>query len=181
MGYDAEAAIAALEAAGWAPGADGVREKDGERLTFTATGFYEQEMMELIQIQLLEIGVDMQIDFTDAGGFFGAIADRSYDMLFAALTRTDPDALRIMFSQAAPSHWAVVEDAELESLVTEQAAAADPAERQALLDDAQALIIENGYLFPILEVYQLHASQPDVTGFAFDSASRFHLYDVQAG
>ncbi|MET0163332.1 MAG: ABC transporter substrate-binding protein [Microbacteriaceae bacterium] len=181
MGYDAEAAIAALEAAGWAEGADGVREKDGQRLTFTATGFYEQEMMELIQIQLLEIGVDMQIDFTDAGGFFGAIADRSYDMLFAALTRTDPDALRIMFSQAAPSHWAVVEDAELESLVTAQAAAADPAERQALLDDAQALIIENGYLSPILEVYQLHASQPDVTGFAFDSASRFHLYDVQAG
>lgn len=180
MAFDPEAAADVLDDAGWTMGEDGVRERDGQRLTFTATGFYEQEMMELIQIQLLEIGVDMQIDFTDAGGFFGAIAERSYDVLFAALTRTDPDVLRTMFSQASPSHWAVVDDPELEALLQAQAAAADPDERQVILDDAQARIIDNGYLFPILEVYQLHASQADYTGFAFDSASRFHLYDVQA-
>lgn len=178
LGYDPDGAVAILEEAGWVEGADGVRERDGQRLTFTITGFYEQEMIELIQMQLLEIGVDAQINFTDAGGFFGAIASRDYDVLFAALTRTDPDVLRIMFSQAASSHWAVVDDPELESLVTAQAAAADPEERQRLLDQAQALIIDNGYLFPILEVYQLHASADTVTGFAFDSASRFHLYDV---
>ncbi|WOF23019.1 ABC transporter substrate-binding protein [Microbacterium betulae] len=181
MAYDPDAAIAALEDAGWAEGADGIREKDGQRLTFTATGFYEQEMMELIQLQLKDLGIDMQIDFTDAGGFFGAIADRSYDVLFAALTRTGPDALGVMFEQAAPSHWAVVDDAELEAILSEQAATSDEDARQELLDEAQRIIIEDGYLFPVLEVYQVHASQPEVTGFAFDSASRFHLYDVELG
>jgi peptide/nickel transport system substrate-binding protein len=181
MAYDADAAIAALEDGGWVVGDDGIREKDGQRLTFTVTGFYEQEMIELIQLQLVPLGIDMQIDFTDAGGFFGAIADRSYDALFAALTRTGPDALRVMFEQASPSHWAVVDDAELEGVLAEQAATSDPDARQALLDEAQQRIIEEGYLFPILEVYQVHASQPEVSGFAFDSASRFHLYDVKLG
>ncbi|MGK9219807.1 MULTISPECIES: ABC transporter substrate-binding protein [unclassified Microbacterium] len=181
LAYDPDAAIAVLEAAGWTEGADGIREKDGQRLTFTATGFYEQQMMELIQLQLKEIGVDMQIDFTDAGGFFGAIAERSYDVLFAALTRTGPDALAVMFEQAAPSHWAVVDDADLEAMLVSQAATSDETARQAILDDIQATVIDQGYLFPILEVYQLHASQPEVTGFAFDSASRFHLYDVELG
>ncbi|MGW9112026.1 ABC transporter substrate-binding protein [Microbacterium sp. NPDC055683] len=181
LAYDPDAAVAALEAAGWTEGADGIREKDGQRLAFTATGFYEQQMMELIQLQLTEIGIDMQIDFTDAGGFFGAIAERSYDVLFAALTRTGPDALAVMFEQAAPSHWAVVDDADLEAMLVEQAATSDEVARQAILDDIQATVIDEGYLFPILEVYQLHASQPEVTGFAFDSASRFHLYDVELG
>lgn len=181
MAYDRDAAIAALEDSGWALGDDGIREKDGERLTFTTTGFYEQSMIELIQLQLKDLGIDMQINFTDAGGFFGAIADRSYDMLFAALTRTGPDALGVAFEQAAPSHWAVLDDPDLESILSEQASTSDPDARQGLIDEAQATIIDNGYLFPILEVYQLHASQPEVTGFEFDSASRFHLYDVALG
>ncbi|MTE23950.1 ABC transporter substrate-binding protein [Microbacterium sp. ZXX196] len=181
MAYDPEEAARILEDAGWELGDDGIREKDGQRLEFTATGFYEQEMMELIQLQLTEIGVDMQINFTDAGGFFGAIAEGSYDVLFAALTRTGPDALATMFQQSNSSHWAVLDDAELEGVLEEQASAANDDERQALLDEAQTMIIERGYLFPILEVYQLHASQPEVSGFAFDSASRFHLYDVTLG
>ena len=102
-------------------------------------------------------------------------------MLFAALTRTGPDALAVMFEQAAPSHWAVVDDADLEAMLVSQAATSDETARQAILDDIQATVIDQGYLFPILEVYQLHASQPEVTGFAFDSASRFHLYDVELG
>ncbi|WP_051172717.1 ABC transporter substrate-binding protein [Microbacterium indicum] len=179
MGYDPDEAEKILDDAGWVMGDDGVREKDGVKLSFTATGFYEQQMMELIQQQLATIGIDMQIDFTDAGGFFGAIADGSYDVLFAALTRTGPDALATMFEQSNTSHWAVIHDDELESLLAQQSTTADDDERQSLIDDTQRMIIERGYLFPILEVYQLHAAQPDITGFAFDSASRFHLYDVK--
>lgn len=176
--YAPDEAEQILEDAGWTEGTDGIREHEGEPLSFTITAFYEQEMLELMQIQLGEIGVEMLIDYTDAGGFFGAIAERSYDALYAGLTRTDPDVLRIIASQDSASHWMVAEDEEMEQLLAEQAAAADPDERQAILDEAQNLLVERGYLIPVLEGYQLHASQPETSGLAFDSASRFHLYDV---
>lgn len=178
LSYDPDQAKQILDDDGWTVGDDGIREKDGQKLTFTVTGFYEQDMIELIQMELKEIGVDMEINFTDSTGFFSAISTGDYDMLFAALTRTDPDVLRVMFSQESTSHWAVVHDDQLETLLTDQASDADQSSRYATLADAQQRIIEQNYLFPILEVYQLHASQSSITGFAFDSASKFDLYDV---
>src|SRR5204863_7143781 len=57
---DVEAAKAMLDAAGWKPGADGVREKGGVRLEFTVgvtSGNRARELAEeMIQQQLAQIG-----------------------------------------------------------------------------------------------------------------------------
>lgn len=180
MAYDPEAAEALLDDAGWVVGADGIREKDGQKLTVTVTAFYAQDVLETAQMQLKKIGIDLQIDLTDAAGFFGAIATGEYDFLGAGLTRTDPDALRVVFSSAAKSKWGIVDNAELEGILVEQASTADPDARQALIDQAQEIIIDNAYLIPLLETTQLHASSALVDGLAFDSSSRINLYDVRA-
>ena len=130
-------------------------------------------------MQLKKIGIDLQLNMVTAGDFFGVIASGDYDFLGAALTRTDPDALRVLFSQAAASHWAIVDNAELEGILTEQAQTADADARAALVEQAQELIIDNAYLIPTLETTQLHASVANVDGVAFDSASRIVLYDVR--
>jgi len=180
LAYDPEAAEALLEDAGWTLGSDDIREKDGEKLTFTVTAFYAQDVLEVAQMQLREIGVDMQINLTDSGGFFGAIATGDYDFLFAGLTRTDPDALRTVFSQAAESKWAIVDDPELEAVLDEQAITADTDARMELIAEAQRLIVENGDFVPLVETVQLHAGLSNIEGVAFDSASRVLLYDVRA-
>ncbi|BDI23519.1 peptide ABC transporter permease [Herbiconiux sp. L3-i23] len=180
LAYDPDAAEELLEDAGWTLGSDGVREKDGQKLTFTVTAFYAQDVLEVAQMQLKDIGVDMQINITDAGGFFGAIASGDYDFLSAGLTRTDPDALRTLFSQAAKSKWAIIDDAELEALLTEQASTSDVDARMELIAEAQALIIENADFVPLVETIQLHASGASIEGITFDSASRINLYDVRA-
>lgn len=177
--YDPKAAEKLLDDDGWVVGADGIREKDGTKLSVTVTAFYAQDVLETVQMQLKKIGIDLQLNMTDAGGFFGAIASGDYDFLGAGLTRTDPDALRVMFSSAAKSHWAIVDDSELESVLVEQASTADPAARQELIAKAQKLIIDNAYLIPMLETTQLHASTSAVEGLTFDSASRVLLYDVR--
>jgi peptide/nickel transport system substrate-binding protein len=142
------------------------------------TAFYDQPMLELVQIQLREIGVDLQLDMVTAGDFFGAVASRDYDFLYAALTRTDPDVLRVMLSQQAASHWVVVDDADLEGLLAEQASTSDPEARQAVVDEIQSTVIDRAYLMPVVEAAQLHASAAGVEGIEFDSASRLNLYDV---
>jgi peptide/nickel transport system substrate-binding protein len=178
LAYDPDAAGDLLAEDGWTAGDDGILERDGERLSFTVTAFYDQPMLELVQMQLAEIGVDLQLNIVTAGDFFGAVASRDYDFLYAALTRTDPDVLRVMLSQQAASHWVVVDDAELESLLTEQASTADATARQGIVDEIQSIVIDNAYLMPVVEAAQLHAATSAVTGIEFDSASRLNLYDV---
>jgi len=63
--YDPEAAKALLEEAGWVEGADGIREKDGNKLTFTCTTITGDQarrpIAELVQQFFKSVGVDMQL------------------------------------------------------------------------------------------------------------------------
>jgi peptide/nickel transport system substrate-binding protein len=180
MAYDPDAAEELLDDAGWEPGSDGIREKDGQKLSVSVTAFYAQDVLEATQIQLKKIGVDLQIKMVTSGDFFGAVASGDYDFLAAGLTRSDPDALRVLFSSASSAKWGIVDNAELESILVEQAGTADADARQDLIDDAQKIIIDEAYLVPLLETTQLHASTSAVQGVTFDSASRIQLYDVRA-
>jgi len=179
LAHDLEGAQELLEDSGWSLGADGVYEKDGQPLAFTVTAFYAQDVLEAAQMQLREAGIDLQLNMVAPGDFFGAIASGDYDAVGAALTRTDPDALRTLLSAASPARWGIVDDAELESLLQEQAQTADAAARQDLVDQIQQLVAERAYVIPTLETVQLHASRSGVEGIAFDSAARLHLYDTR--
>ncbi|MCR2826382.1 ABC transporter substrate-binding protein [Microbacterium sp. zg.Y909] len=179
LAHDPDGAQELLEESGWTLGADGIYEKDGQALTVTVTAFYAQDVLEAAQIQLREAGIDLQLKMVAPGDFFGAIASGDYDAVGAALTRTDPDALRTLLSSASSARWGIVDDAELEALLQEQAQTADPDARQELVDQVQQLVAERAYVIPTLETVQLHASRAGVEGIAFDSAARLHLYDTR--
>ncbi|MCA9863612.1 MAG: peptide ABC transporter substrate-binding protein, partial [Thermomicrobiales bacterium] len=64
--YDVEAAKKILDDAGWAPGADGIREKDGVKLSFTnsttAGNKVREQAQQYLQQTWKEAGIDMQIN-----------------------------------------------------------------------------------------------------------------------
>jgi len=64
--FDAEQAKDLLESAGWLPGADGIREKDGKRLSLkiaTTTGNQLREQTEQVLVEMMRnIGVEFVID-----------------------------------------------------------------------------------------------------------------------
>jgi peptide/nickel transport system substrate-binding protein len=63
--YDPERAAQLLDEAGWEVGADGIREKDGHRLTLkhvtTAGNALREQMQVIVQQDLLDVGVEMEI------------------------------------------------------------------------------------------------------------------------
>lgn len=77
--YDPEAAKKLLDEAGWQAGADGIREKDGLRLSFKhsmTTGDPLRENMQVVyQQNLADIGVEMIIDNYPAATLYGGCAD----------------------------------------------------------------------------------------------------------
>ncbi len=72
--HDIDGANALLDAAGWVVGSDGVREKDGVRLSIlfqTATNAVRQDFQALIKQWWGEIGVETELKNIDAAVFFG--------------------------------------------------------------------------------------------------------------
>lgn len=71
---DIEGANALLDEAGWVRGADGVRVKDGRRMSFlfqTSTNAVRQDFQALLKEWWAEIGVETELRNVDAGVFFG--------------------------------------------------------------------------------------------------------------
>jgi peptide/nickel transport system substrate-binding protein len=69
ISYDAEKANALLDEAGWTKGADGVREKDGAKLTvtlWTQNDSVFRRLTEVVQAQLKAVGFDPQIQTFDS-------------------------------------------------------------------------------------------------------------------
>lgn len=75
---DIEEARDLLDEAGWIPGADGIREKDGVRLEVlyqTSTNSVRQETQELIKGWWRDIGVETELKNINAGAFFSSNPD----------------------------------------------------------------------------------------------------------
>ena len=71
---DIEGAKKLLDEAGWVPGGDGVRAKDGKRLSLvyqTSTNAVRQDFQALIKQWWTEIGVETELKNVDASVFFG--------------------------------------------------------------------------------------------------------------
>ena len=74
IAQDMAGAKALLDEAGWVPGADGVREKDGRRLHLlyqTSTNAVRQDFQALIKGWWNELGVEVELKNDDASVFFG--------------------------------------------------------------------------------------------------------------
>jgi peptide/nickel transport system substrate-binding protein len=83
--FDRAAAIRTLEEAGWHPGPDGVRVKDGQRATFLTYGINtldNQRMGEIIQQALRQVGIEMRIQLFDATVAWGRLATQEFDAFF---------------------------------------------------------------------------------------------------
>ncbi|WP_454048589.1 ABC transporter substrate-binding protein [Cellulomonas sp. Marseille-Q8402] len=177
LAYDPDGAEQVLEDAGWELGDDGIREKDGQKLSTTVTFWQDPAPLELVQQQLRQIGVDLQLQHVEIAESTAIKADGDFDFDYYNLTRSDPDVLRLVFSanarninKRAPS--------EVDDLLDRSAAATDPAERGELIAEASRLLIEQGHAIPVYELSTTIAAADHVHGLTFEGSSRLDFYDA---
>jgi peptide/nickel transport system substrate-binding protein len=77
--FDPEKAASLLDAAGWTMGSDGIREKAGQKLSFTNTSNdnYQPTTAQIDQAivaMLADVGVEMKLNIPDAAEYFGIVA-----------------------------------------------------------------------------------------------------------
>jgi peptide/nickel transport system substrate-binding protein len=92
--YDPAAAGAALDAAGWPAGPDGVRVKDGQPLqfTFVQTGDTPtiRAVASAVAAMMREIGVNLEVRQVPSSDFSKITANREFDMFFSGFRQSDP-------------------------------------------------------------------------------------------
>ncbi len=129
--YDPDESVKLLDAAGWKPGADGIREKDGQRLSLTIvngqTGGTAQH--ELVAQHLARIGVELKIKNVSRAEMLAALDTGDYDFVPYGFTRADPAALTMHFSTKRNNPLRL-QPTELETYLDEQAASPVAADRQ---------------------------------------------------
>ena len=174
---DAKAAERLLDEAGWKPGANGVRERDGEQLTVrfpvstNQSTAAEQSLFEQIQANTAAVGFDVQLEPVDLSTWYGRLGANEYEAVSAPYTKVGPDVLRVLYHSSgivpAPSGYfanhAQLDDPELDAILDEASATLDATKRGELYRDAQQRILESFTVLPLYD-QQNHFLTNDVTG-----------------
>jgi peptide/nickel transport system substrate-binding protein len=147
--FDPEKAKALLDEAGWTVGADGIREKDGEKFSFTCTTIAGDQarkaIAELAQQLLREVGIEMQLaegpvaeilEGMRAGNLECAIFNWTYNS--GALEPDPTDTL----TSSGGNNFPHFKNAEMDELCAQGLQLVDPAERKPIYDRIQELFVE---------------------------------------
>ncbi|MGO1835339.1 MAG: ABC transporter substrate-binding protein [Actinomycetaceae bacterium] len=179
--YNPEEAAALLEESGWELGADGIRERDGERLTLRAVyhlGRQAEPMMELLQSQLREIGIDLQLVLGAPGDLAQLEADGEWDLWYTPFHRAEADSARAVFGINGRNQNRADEERPVDELLQAQSEETDESARTRLITEASQELVDEAYAIPLYELAGVMTYRDVVHDFTFEASSRLWLYDT---
>ncbi len=185
-GFDLGKANRLLDEAGWSQkDADGIRKKDGARLTLHyvydtgSSSAQEVTLAQAVQYQVKQAGFDLQLDPVDAGGWTARTNANDYDLVSFFYVRAEPDILRTVFHSTylPPNGQNVSRVKSLDEKLSKAVGATD-AERKQLYADVQKEVIEQAYAVPLfVAAYQLGASKA-LHGISWATNAKPNFYDA---
>nr|WP_236573699.1 ABC transporter substrate-binding protein [Nocardia caishijiensis] len=182
LGHDPAKAKTILDQAGWLPGADGIRVKGGERLSFGVTFSQvfagNQAILELVQQQLRQVGVDLRLDLVSFSEQTARQNSKDYDAVYGNSTRADGDILRTSFALTGRNLSVRGPVPALDTALDQQLATNDPAARAALIVTAQREILDNGLYVPTIELSQAIGAAANTKDLKFEASARLQFFDT---
>jgi len=174
---DIAGARAALDAAGWKAGPDGIRSKGGTRLAFTLATTTGSSSGRTIGLQLQQafraIGIDLAIKnypYNQIFAYDGPIYTGKYDMsIYSTSIAWDPDvAFYIGCAQWFPKGENIFRycDPELDRLEQAGLQTDDVAARAAIYRKASRIIWDTLPYLPFYELRRVTARSPDLANFS---------------
>ena len=193
LGYDPAASRKLLDEAGWVPGPDGIRQKDGQSLVLTIHESLPQPqnkaVLQIVGQQWAQVGAKLNILSGSAGSTISDNLDpRKTPLVVAEVGRADPDVIKSQFHPAnrdallqkggSSANVRSFADPKLNGLLEAVASETDRAKRLALAGDAQSYLVDQAYVIPIFEEPQVFAAAPYVKGLRFEAVGRPSFYDA---
>lgn len=179
--YDPDKAAALLEEAGWVDSdGDGVRDKDGEKLSllhYSPRGRYlkDAEVGEAFQAAMLELGVEVELEVMEWGTLFEKLRqpDMESDLTTVGWSTATGDAdytLGPLFGSNSipPDGWNFMnyQNSELDELLAQAGTSTDMAERTDLYAQALTILAEDAVVVPVFNTKETIITSSNVAGFS---------------
>ncbi|MCU1405548.1 MAG: putative transporter peptide-binding protein [Glaciihabitans sp.] len=187
--FDPEEAEKLLEDAGWEPGDDGIRVKDGTRLEVKLLGISNlvanKPAYESIQQNLKTIGIDLQLNVLPLADYAAQSANAATDwnVVAANRSRNEVSVLNLVYNPDSDNTARIPADfegrEELVSVLSSLESTLDPDKRADIAAEAQDLILDDYALTnPVYTPAQVIAHSPSVHGIIFDAQARNSFVDT---
>lgn len=172
--HDPEEAKAILEDAGWTEGDDGIRERDGKRLSIDLVFSQGDEMppLELLQAHAKEVGIEVNLEALPEGTEMSdRAAEGQFD--FTVWTPNQNDAnpsflLTLQWWSESAVPWTTYQHpgGEFDELVAKSLEVPELDESRRLAAEAQRVLVdEEAAAIPIVGVFRIYGMKTDVQGF----------------
>ncbi len=181
--YDPARAKKVLDEAGWRPGPDGIRMKDGKRLEilwiFGTNNGYE-EMAPLIQGMAREVGIDMQLREQPRVQMYEGWRKNENNVGELNWWFPDPSILTTNFhtSRLHAFNPGRLSDPEIDKLLDQAAAMTDEGPRMELYRKIQRMLLETGAGIPLVDQVTIVGVRKEVRDYGFNVVTFPILYDV---
>jgi peptide/nickel transport system substrate-binding protein len=192
--FDVNRAGKILDQAGWAKGADGIRAKNGVRLSFanstTSGDPLREQVQQFLQQTFAQLGVEMKISNLPAAVMWGEFWTQSqFDSVIVGssyLIGADPDVTNRLHSRSIAvkggrgSNNAQYTNAEVDALLDKGARTFDPEARRAIYFRVQELVRRD---LPFLPLYQSNAVEglkKGINGFVPNGNTRTESWNALA-
>jgi peptide/nickel transport system substrate-binding protein len=176
--HDVAKAGQLLDQSGWTPGADGIRTKNGQRLTFSLNAIdYGSGPLpdnELIQGQLRQIGMDVSIKAQARPPWYEDNYHCSNNGMELFLRSGELDVLDAAFDSTNVGgnfNWSCLKDAEIDSMLHQGRQETDPTKRQQLYLQIEQKLMTQAVMVPLVDQLSVFALRPGVNGMKFTGNS----------
>jgi peptide/nickel transport system substrate-binding protein len=172
--FDPAQANQILDENGWEPGSDGIREKDGLRLSipiYAIASDETQEIMGLFSSNLSDIGVEVESVMIEEAAIWARLAAGEHTIMLMGMPHSTPDEILMFYflseNQPAPNRFGFADPEVDEWLKDARQAETD---EQWLEDYAniQKRVLEKAFWMPLYHPYQLvGVRKNDLQGFKY--------------
>ncbi len=177
--YDPAKAKQILDQAGWVPGSDGIRQKNGVRLAFinstTAGNHVREQAQELLQQNWRDIGADMRIQNMPAaviwGDYYGLSKYESVMVGWNQMTGPDPDVTIWYSSKAIPVRGGAGQNTmqyvnpKVDELLGRGATTLDRSKRAAIYRELQSIIRGDLPMLPMFQAARIEGVKDKLIGY----------------
>lgn len=181
--FDPDLAKKLLDDAGWKPGTDGYRQKDGKTLEFTLSpNPYVPSTKaedELIAQQLQRVGIKVNLKVVDVAGYSAVQASKP-PLFQTSRSFVDVGTVAgVLTSQNKGENWFNLgtSDQKLNDLSTAIATASDRESRAKIAGELQQYVLEQGYFIPLNQLVQrLYLISPKIKDVQYNGLAYANFY-----
>lgn len=190
--YDIDKAKELLDTAGWAPGPDGIRAKDGVKLAFTcsttAGNHIREQVQQYIQQSFKDLGVEMSISNLPPAVMWGEYWMMSkFDTVIVGLnflTGSDPDTSDYFRSTSIPAKGGAGQNTwqyanpEVDALLAKGGEVFVPEERKAAYAKVQEIMRKDLPFLPLFQYATVQGNKQGIEGINPNVNTRINTWNV---